>query len=149
MMLPKFSRPLFGLILASLSFHVSAEFASGIELQRCLEKWERDDDKYSYAIAYCTGYVMGISDSMMGISACPPDTVSTWQIKATVLKQLRETPGKIDLPGSALVFNILKKTWPCPDRQPVAGASPPTRSSPSPQRSVPSPKSKQQDASPF
>ncbi len=80
----------------------------------------------SYNEGVCLGYVQGVYDAgkvldaatdkrqwVDGWTACVPDTVKTGQLKAVVMKWLREHPEGWHYTGNSQVARAFAETWPC------------------------------------
>ena len=70
----------------------------------------------------CVGYIMGVADAQMLLSAggknylCPPSGVTSVQLRDVVMKRLRDKPETRHWPASALVWNALIDAYPCKEQ---------------------------------
>jgi hypothetical protein len=89
----------------------------GQELNRMMQHSEghHGDSGDSLASAY-EGYVMGVSDGLMGTSLyyyCPPVKVGKKQLLGVVSNYLKSHPGDLHVPAGALVTAALIEAYPC------------------------------------
>jgi hypothetical protein len=59
------------------------------------------------------GYVVGVSDMGDGVIHCPPNHITTGQVRDMVRSYLVRNPSERHLSADILVNKILKATWPC------------------------------------
>ena len=62
-------------------------------------------------------YILGAADLLINNTenvVCYPSNVKSNQVVATVVKHLRENPEIWSEPGDAIVWEALKKSFPCP-----------------------------------
>ena len=64
------------------------------------------------------GYVMGVADSGHGINYCPPESVTSGQLRDMVRNYLTNTPAVRHLAADSLVTHVIKSQWPCAARTP-------------------------------
>jgi hypothetical protein len=116
----------------------TAGFKDGNALKRDLETTEL----FSYGYGF--GYVIGVADAYDQVFFCLPSGqsgVTAGQLKDVVLRYLKEHPENLHFTAPSLIFEALKKFWPCPQQ---TNPAPPPRPSPKPK-----PKPKPEETSPF
>lgn len=64
------------------------------------------------------GYIMGVADSGHGVSYCPPEAVTSGQMRDMVRNYLTNTPAVRHLSADSLVTHVIKSSWPCAARPP-------------------------------
>lgn len=85
----------------------SAEFYSGNELLSRMQSTDIFDK------AWTLGYISGAADAVMGISACPPKTITVQQVMDIVRKDLEAMPELRHYSADAFVAQSLRRLWPC------------------------------------
>lgn len=100
------------LTLALLCGSAHAEFYTGNDL---LQRMNSDVlAERSAAI----GYVMGVADSGHGVNYCPPESVTSGQLRDMVRNYLTNTPAVRHLAADSIVTHVIKSQWPCAARSP-------------------------------
>jgi hypothetical protein len=102
--------------LVALCATANAEFWDGNKLL------ERATGETWYEKGVAIGYIMGVTDTTLGISHCAPSNVTAGQVEAMVVQHLRLFPERRARTGDSLVIEVLKATWPCPARTPSPGS---------------------------
>lgn len=59
------------------------------------------------------GYVMGVFDATRGEAHCPPDSVTSGQIKDMVIQHLEAMPTIRHFSADVQVRYVLNRAWPC------------------------------------
>ena len=62
------------------------------------------------------GYVMGVADTVQGVTVCAPPSVTSGQMRDMVFNYLTNTPAVRHFSGDSIVTHVLKSTWPCAQR---------------------------------
>lgn len=96
-----------GFLGFSLTAH--AEFLDGNQL---LNRINTSGTQYSNAL----GYIMGVTDGLLGVTHCPPSNVTAGQITDMVKSHLENLPSVRHLPASSHVLFVLKEAWPCANK---------------------------------
>lgn len=85
-----------------------------------LSGWKTERDKningqdYSvYGVSAYQNYILGIIDSVDGVLFCLPKNANGRQVFAIIDKYINENPDKWNKSAWDLVYNPLKKTFPC------------------------------------
>lgn len=60
-----------------------------------------------------TGFIMGVYDAMILLEHCPPENVTSGQIRDMVIKNLHSGAAARHLPAAAFVSYTLNAAWPC------------------------------------
>ena len=68
--------------------------------------------------AAAIGYIMGVADSGHGVNYCPPEHVTSGQLRDMVRNYLTNLPAVRHLSADSLVTHVLKSQWPCAARTP-------------------------------
>lgn len=102
-------------ILLSTAGIAHAEFISGNKL---LELMRGNAGEAGIAI----GYVIGATDALTGSVTCPPDSVSTGQIRDLVRKFLEANPEHRNHSADAIIGALLQRAWPCKKTAAPAGS---------------------------
>ena len=84
-----------------------AEFYSGNDLLSRL-----NGDTYAERGA-AIGYIMGVSDALLGSVHCAPVDATSGQIRDMVRNYLTNVPAERHRAADILVARVLKSTWPC------------------------------------
>ena len=100
------------LTLALLCGSAHAEFYTGNELLQRLTSESLAER--SAAI----GYIMGVADTGHGVNYCPPEHVTSGQLRDMVRNYLTNTPAVRHLAADSLVTHVIKSQWPCAARSP-------------------------------
>jgi len=98
------------LILVALCATAHAEFWDGNQI------YERATSETWYDRGTAMGYIMGVTDTTLGISHCAPKNVTAGQVEAMVLQHLRLFPERRNRTGDSIVIEVLKNAWPCAPR---------------------------------
>ncbi|MBS4098712.1 MAG: hypothetical protein KGZ83_17965 [Sulfuricella sp.] len=111
----KASNLLFALVVASAP--VCADSLSGKELLRMMQTSDTHPAVGGdYQPTVYDGYVLGVSDGLMGTSLyyyCPPVNVTRKQLRGVVTAYLKSHPNDLHVPGGALVTAALIEAYPC------------------------------------
>ena len=67
----------------------------------------------AFGHGFCYGFAFGVSDSIQGEAACPPEGVTGKQVVSIVKKYLKENPENLHEPADELVTIALMKAFPC------------------------------------
>ena len=94
-------------LVMSTSLMAHAEFYTGNDL---LNKINADN---AIDRMVGLGYVMGVFDTVNGIDHCPPDNVTSGQIRDMVRNHLVASPSVRHLSADLQVRYVLKNAWPC------------------------------------
>lgn len=106
-------------LLFALLFAVAPAFAdplSGKELFRMMQNSESAPAGGEYQPTAYDGFVLGVSDGLMGTSLyyyCPPTNVTRKQLRNVVTAYLKGHPNDTHVPGGALVTAALIEAYPC------------------------------------
>lgn len=100
------------LMLALLCGSVRAEFYTGNDLLQRLNSESLGER------AAGIGYIMGVADTGHGVNYCPPEHVTSGQIRDMVRNYLTNTPAVRHLAADSLVTHVIKSQWPCAARTP-------------------------------
>lgn len=96
---------------------VGADPLSGKELQRMMQNGEAHAAAPGdYQPSAYDGYVLGVSDGLMGTSLyyyCPPANVTRKHLRGVVTSYLKSHPNDVHVPGGALVTAALIEAFPC------------------------------------
>lgn len=65
------------------------------------------------------GYVMGVADTLRGVTICPPPTVTAGQANDVVRSFLERYPQNRHLSADVVAGNALTLAWPCARRNPA------------------------------
>lgn len=124
------------LVLSCMAFCVSADspsknaFKSGNKLMDMIGAYERSKEHLESAClsldcaadyqqhSELVGYVLGVSDTLSGISVCPDNNVTGSQEIAIVAKYLRENPEQWNRAGADVVGAALRAAMPCETPRP-------------------------------
>jgi hypothetical protein len=63
------------------------------------------------------GYVMGVADSLHGVSSCPPASATAGQVHDMVKQYLEDNPSLRHHTGDVIVGRVLMRAWPCKQPQ--------------------------------
>ena len=106
-------------ILLSLLVFVSLN-ANGWVNGNTLVKWKvehekstEDKSKFYHDVGAYHYYIFGVLDSIEGILVCTPNNTNGRQIFAIVSKFINDNPDKWNKSAWNLVYEPLKKTFPC------------------------------------
>ncbi|MGH9733808.1 MAG: Rap1a/Tai family immunity protein [Candidatus Acidiferrales bacterium] len=79
-----------------------------------------DDIQQAVDGSFCKGYVLGVVDSLVGVSAvekqpsiCISADAATDQLLRVVAKYLADNPAKLNEPAGALVAGAMADAFPC------------------------------------
>jgi hypothetical protein len=100
------------LCLALVAGSAQAEFYTGNELLQRLNSESLGER------AAGIGYIMGVADSGHGVIYCPPEHVTSGQLRDMVRNYLTNTPAVRHLSADSLVTHVIKSQWPCAARTP-------------------------------
>ncbi len=96
---------------------VGADPLSGKELLRMMQNGEAHAaTPGEYQPSAFDGYVLGVSDGLMGTSLyyyCPPLNATRKQMRNVVTTYLKSHPNDMHVPGGALVTAALIEAYPC------------------------------------
>ena len=96
------------LILAAMvATSAHAEFWSGNQLLTRLQ-----GDTIAERIQ-ALGYIMGVADATQGSGHCPPEQVTSGQIRDMVRNHLESVPSARHIEASSHVVYVLGTAWPC------------------------------------
>lgn len=101
--------------IAALALSANAEFYTGNDLLTRIQ-----GDTYAERGA-AIGYIMGVSDTTLGVLHCAPASVTSGQIRDLVHQHLIASPGERHHSADRLVLRALQTTWPCAQRQQRGG----------------------------
>lgn len=59
------------------------------------------------------GYVSGVTDTLMGVTVCPPSTITVGQVHDMTKKYLEQFPADRHNSADRIIGYILKSAWPC------------------------------------
>lgn len=62
------------------------------------------------------GYIIGVSDTGMGVLHCAPATATAGQVQDMVAQYLRIYPERRTRTADSIVVDTLKAAWPCANR---------------------------------
>ena len=62
------------------------------------------------------GYVMGVSDALMGITFCGPSTITAGQVHDMIKQYLEQFPADRHNSADRIINHVLKAAWPCAKR---------------------------------
>ena len=91
-------------VLASASAH--AEFKDGNKLLS-------DMTGVTINQMNAIGYVMGVADTLAGITHCSPSTVTAGQMHDMVKQYLETSPSMRHFSADSLINRVLSNAWPC------------------------------------
>ena len=94
------------LILALACTSAHAEFFDGNKL---LADMNGSQMRQMSAI----GYIMGVSDTLQGVSVCPPPQVLAGQMHDMVKQYLEDNPALRHHTADIIVGHVLSRAWPC------------------------------------
>lgn len=104
-------------LLISAASPLWAAPLGGQELNRMMQQSEgRQSGGGDLLAGPYEGYVMGVSDGLMGTSLyyyCPPANVGKKQLLAVVSNYLKSHTGDLHVPAGALVTAALIEAYPC------------------------------------
>ena len=103
------------LIVGLLCGIAHAEFFTGNDLLTRMNS----SDAYDRTLAL--GYVMGVFDAQRGADHCPPENVTSGQIRDMVKNHLEATPATRQFTADVQVRYVLNKAWPCPKKNTGTG----------------------------
>jgi len=90
---------------------------TGQELNRMMQhSEERHSDDGDFQAGAYEGYIMGVSDGLMGTSLyyyCPPAKIDKNQLRGVVSKYLKTHSQDLHVPAGALVAAALIEAFPC------------------------------------
>lgn len=92
---------------AALKMGAGTKMLKGADLQEAVDG------------SFCRGYVLGIVDSLIGISFvttstyCIPANADSDQLIRVAVKYLNDNPAKLHYPSGALVFRAITEAFPC------------------------------------
>lgn len=107
-------KTLLAILLATAGI-AHAEFISGNKL---LEMMRGNTTESGIAI----GYVIGATDALTGSVACPPDNVTTGQVRDIVRKFLEANPEHRNNSADVIIGAVLQRAWPCKKTAAPAGS---------------------------
>lgn len=94
-----------------------ADSPSGQELNRMMQHSEgRHSDGADFQAGAYEGYIMGVSDGLMGTSLyyyCPPAKIDKNQLRGVVSNYLKSHSQDLHVPAGALVAAALIEAFPC------------------------------------
>ena len=93
-----------------------AEFKDGNKLLAQLQGATLDQSN-------ALGYITGVSDTMHGVSHCPPENATAGQLSDMVRNYLTNVPAERHRTADVIVLHVLKTTWPCAERAAPRGKS--------------------------
>jgi len=94
-------------VLLLVSIPARAEFFTGNELL------SRMDSESLVDRSMALGYVVGVSDMGDGVVHCPPNGVTTGQVRDIVRSYLVRNPSERHMTGDVLINKALRAVWPC------------------------------------
>lgn len=103
--------------LICVSFGAQAEFYTGNELL------QRINSESSSERSLAVGYVMGVADTTMGVSHCPPPEATSGQMRDMLRNYLNAFPQERHHSADILVVRVLRTAWPCAQRNNNRGGS--------------------------
>lgn len=92
-------------LVATAAAH--AEFYDGNELMEGINS--TSNVKYGGAL----GYIMGVTDTLRGVSTCPPPNTTAGQLRDMVKMYLEQYPANRTFTGDAIVHRVVSTAWPC------------------------------------
>ena len=97
-------------LLALVSGLAHAEFKDGNKLYS-----EMTGNQYERMASI--GYVMGVSDALMGITFCGPSTITAGQVYDMIRQYLEMYPANRHNSGDRIINQVLKTAWPCANQR--------------------------------
>ena len=97
-------------LVAVMPLTAVAEFKDG---NRLLSQIRGDSVEYAHAL----GYVIGVADTVQGITYCPPASVTAGQLVDLVRQHLEAHPAVRHLSADRHVIYALKGAWPCTEQR--------------------------------
>lgn len=88
-----------------------AEFFDGNDLLEGINS--TSNVKYGGAL----GYIMGVTDTLRGVSTCPPPNTTAGQLRDMVKQYLDLYPASRTFTGDAIVHRVVSTAWPCENRK--------------------------------
>lgn len=85
-----------------------AQFQSGNDLHKDI------NDSSAQSNMYALGYIVGVTDTLIGTTICIPQGVSQGQLMDVVKNFLNRAPQARNLPANVLVMVAVEEHWPCP-----------------------------------
>lgn len=80
---------------------------------------DRMDSSNNFRSGIATGYVLGVMDTMTGITICPPSGVTIGQVNDIIQKYLRDNPQHRHLAADVIVETVMKTRFPCASKNNV------------------------------
>ena len=102
-------------VLAFAAVAAHAEFWDGNRL------YERINSSSYFDQGTAMGYVMGVSDTTMGVLHCAPATATAGQLLDMVTLHLRLYPERRTKTADSIVIDTLKAAWPCANNRSNGG----------------------------
>lgn len=102
----------FAVLLGSVfTAHAQAQFFNGNEL---LDRM-KSSNNFTSGVAH--GYVVGIMDTMSGITICSPGRMTIGQVHDIMLKYLNENPDIRHLPADVIIETVMSNRFPCSNKK--------------------------------
>jgi hypothetical protein len=99
------------LLLALLLFSASAQ-AAFIDGNKLLE-YAREEERSGTSSGMLLGYIAGVHDAFDNTAICTPSNATLGQLKAVVVKFLKENPEVWAKNGDNVIFLALGRAFPC------------------------------------
>lgn len=97
-------------IISLLCSTAHAEFYTGNDLYNKLTS----DNAIERMVGL--GFVVGVSDTVQGVTHCAPDNITAGQIRDMVRQHLEATPSVRHYAAEVQVRYVLNRAWPCPKK---------------------------------
>lgn len=102
-------------LLIALTICAAAQ-AGPIQFYTGNELYERIKSQEFVKKSVALGFVIGVHDTLDGITSCAPDSVTAKQVLDIVERFLDQYPEGRHLSATSLVRNALAKAWPCKNK---------------------------------
>jgi hypothetical protein len=99
------------LCLALVAGSAHAEFLDGNKLLSDMK------GSHGYQMS-ALGYVMGVADTLQGVTVCMPPSVLSGQVLDMVRNYLEANPAVRHFSADMIVSDVLKRSFPCAARTP-------------------------------
>jgi hypothetical protein len=87
--------------------HAQVQFFTGNDLLNRMES----DNNFRSGIA--NGYVIGVIDTLTGITVCPPAGITIGQANDIILKYLRDNPSNRHIAADVIIDVVMSARFPC------------------------------------
>ena len=95
--------------LLFLSFSAQAAFIDGNKLL----EYAREEERSGNSSGMLLGYIAGVHDAFDSSVICTPSNATLGQLKAIVVKFLKENPEVWAKTGDNVIFTALSRAFPC------------------------------------